>query len=103
MQHGLMSQSNRKPPENRIGTDLLTARGDLDTSRGGLFFISRTPQKPNEGTWVRAPEATGEIVAQVFLGARIQCAKCHNHPTERYTQDDYYHFTALWQHVTGKG
>jgi hypothetical protein len=39
----------------------------------------------------------------LFLGSRIACAKCHNHPTENTTQDDYYHFVALWQQVTGKG
>jgi hypothetical protein len=35
-------------------------------------------------------------VAQSFLGTRIVCAQCHNHPLERYTQDDYYHFAAFF-------
>src|SRR5690606_3217810 len=33
-----------------------------------------------------------ENVAQVFMGMRIQCAQCHNHPFDRWTMDDYYGF-----------
>ena len=36
-----------------------------------------------------------ENVAQVFMGMRIQCAQCHNHPFDRWTMDDYYGFAAL--------
>src|SRR6185295_19670995 len=39
-------------------------------------------------------------VAQSFLGARILCCKCHNHPDEKYTQDDYYHFAAFFSAVS---
>lgn len=103
MQQWLAEQFNANRPWDRIVTDILTAGGDLQTHQGGYFFVSRTPQKPGQGYWVRASEPTAEMTAQVFLGARIQCAKCHNHPTERYTQDDYYHYTALWQQTVGKG
>jgi hypothetical protein len=37
--------------------------------------------------------------AQAFLGTRIGCAQCHNHPLERYTQDDYYHFAGFFSRV----
>jgi len=103
MQQWLAEQFNANRPWDKIVTDILTANGDLETHQGGYFFVSRTPQKPGQGYWVRASEPTAEMTAQVFLGARIQCAKCHNHPTERYTQDDYYHYTALWQQLAGKG
>jgi hypothetical protein len=43
-----------------------------------------------------------DSVAQSFLGTRIGCARCHNHPLERYTQDDYYHFTAFFSKVALK-
>lgn len=47
----------------------------------------------------RDPEVAAESTAQVFLGVRIACAKCHNHPFDRWKQDDYYglaaHFTTL--------
>ena len=37
-----------------------------------------------------------ENVAQVFMGMRIQCAQCHNHPFDRWTMDDYYGFASFF-------
>ena len=37
-----------------------------------------------------------ENAAQVFMGMRIQCAQCHNHPFDRWTLDDYYGFSAFF-------
>jgi len=39
---------------------------------------------------MRDPITRAETVAQLFLGVRLQCAKCHNHPFDRWTQNDYY-------------
>ncbi len=44
-----------------------------------------------------------ENVAQVFMGMRIQCAQCHNHPFDRWTQDDYYSFAAFFTQIGRKG
>src|SRR5213075_1317276 len=43
-----------------------------------------------------------DSVAQSFLGTRIGCARCHNHPLEKYTQDDFYHFSAFFSRVALK-
>jgi hypothetical protein len=43
-----------------------------------------------------------ENVAQVFMGMRVQCAQCHNHPFDRWTQDDYYGFAAFFSQVGRK-
>src|SRR5207253_704730 len=43
-----------------------------------------------------------ETTAQLFLGVRIQCAHCHNHPFERWTQDDYYGLAAVFSRVRHK-
>jgi fructose-specific phosphotransferase system component IIB len=40
-----------------------------------------------------------ESTAQLFLGTRLQCAKCHNHPFEKWTQADYYNWTAVFSGV----
>jgi len=48
------------------------------------------------------PEKTAEDIAQVFLGIRIQCAQCHNHPFDRWTMDDYYGFSAFFAGVNLK-
>jgi hypothetical protein len=43
-----------------------------------------------------------ENVAQVFMGTRIQCAQCHNHPFDRWTMDDYYGFASFFAQVKRK-
>lgn len=44
-----------------------------------------------------------ENVAQVFMGMRIQCAQCHNHPFDRWTMDDYYSFASFFTQIGRKG
>jgi hypothetical protein len=45
---------------------------------------------------LRDPLVRAEEVAQLFLGVRLQCARCHNHPGEHWTQDDYYGLAAFF-------
>src|SRR5262249_15809296 len=45
-------------------------------------------------------EQWGEKVAAAFLGVRLECAQCHKHPTDRWTQVDYRSFANLFQQVT---
>lgn len=47
----------------------------------------------------RDPTSLAETTAQLFFGIRMQCAKCHNHPFERWTQDDYYSMAAFFARV----
>ncbi len=68
-------------------------------AEGGNF---RTPQA-NFYMTETSPTQMAENVAQVFCGIRIQCAQCHNHPFERWTQDDYYSFAAFFAQVGRKG
>ncbi|MFM7058387.1 MAG: DUF1549 and DUF1553 domain-containing protein [Planctomycetota bacterium] len=51
---------------------------------------------------VREPKLQQEDVAQLFLGVRMQCAQCHHHPFERWSQDDYYGLTAFFSQVGRK-
>src|SRR5262249_41302285 len=76
---------------DELARDVLTATGSpAEQPAVGYFVVTigeaREPETPD------VPDA----VAQAFLGTRIGCAKCHNHPLERYTQDDYYHFAAFF-------
>jgi len=48
------------------------------------------------------PKSVAQDVAQVFTGMRIQCAQCHNHPFDRWTQDDYYSFVSFFTGVKRK-
>ncbi len=51
---------------------------------------------------LRTPEERAEAAAQVFLGVRLQCARCHNHPFDRWTQDDYYGWSAFFARIDYK-
>jgi hypothetical protein len=50
----------------------------------------------------RDPTNLAETTAQLFFGIRMQCCKCHNHPFERWTQDDYYSLAAFFARVKQK-
>ena len=78
-------------PLDQFVRELLTANGStLRNPAANYYRISRDPENSTETT------------AQLFLGVRIQCAKCHNHPFERWTQDDYYGFAAFFSRVKRK-
>jgi hypothetical protein len=51
---------------------------------------------------VKDPKEQIEDVAQLFLGVRMQCAQCHHHPFERWSQDDYYGMAAFFSQVGRK-
>ena len=76
-----------------IASTVLTATGDAFENPAVGYYIVTVGEKRAEESEV------ADSVAQAFLGARIACARCHNHPLERYTQDDYYHFVAFFSRV----
>ncbi|HBN79669.1 MAG TPA: S-layer protein [Planctomycetaceae bacterium] len=51
---------------------------------------------------VKDPKEQLEDVAQLFLGVRMQCAQCHHHPFERWSQDDYYSLSAFFSQIGRK-
>ncbi|MEZ6062827.1 MAG: DUF1549 and DUF1553 domain-containing protein [Planctomycetaceae bacterium] len=79
-------------PLNQFAHELLTATGS-------------TRQNPAANYWRASRDEIDatETTAQLFLGIRIQCAKCHNHPFEKWTQDDYYGIAAAFKRVGRKG
>jgi len=75
-------------PYDDFARELLTASGSTLSNPPANFY--RTSADMNECV---------ETISQVFLGARLQCAKCHNHPFERWTQDNYYGLGAFFNRV----
>ncbi len=71
---------------------------ELLTARGSVF------ENPPANFWRASRDALDatETTAQLFLGVRIQCAKCHNHPFERWSQDNYYGIAAAFTRVGRK-
>jgi hypothetical protein len=78
-------------PFNQLIQELLSASGGTFATPATNFF--QTEQDVLKLT---------ENVAQVFMGTRIQCAQCHNHPFDRWTMDDYYGFAAFFAQVKRK-
>ncbi len=74
-------------------------------ARETLTSLGNTLHKPgaNFHRIARTPDEAAEAMAQLFLGVRIGCAKCHNHPFEAITQDDYYGLAAYFARVKFKG
>jgi len=81
-------------PWDEIVRDVLTATGTTTANPAvGYFVVNVGEQREAD----RSPIVSS--VAQAFLGTRIGCAQCHNHPLEKYTQDDYYHFAAYFSRI----
>jgi hypothetical protein len=81
--------SNR--PFNQIVNELLSAKGGTFSDPATNYYkLEQDVKKVTEN------------VAQVFMGTRIQCAQCHNHPFDRWTMDDYYGFAAFFAQVKRK-
>jgi len=72
-------------PMDRWAKELLTATGD-----------SHAVGPANFARMTNDARAQAELVSRVFLGARMQCANCHNHPLDRWTQDDYHGLAAVF-------
>jgi hypothetical protein len=88
----LVRQFANDRPFDQFAREILTSRGNSIHSPPANFYrIARTPEDAAEST------------AQLFLGVRIQCAKCHNHPYEAMTQKDYYGLAAFFARVQLKG
>ncbi len=71
---------------------------ELIASRGSTY---KNPPA-NYYRAMRDPLTRAETTAQLFLGVRLQCAKCHNHPFDRWTQADYYGWSNLFARVDYK-
>jgi len=87
----LKEQLAANVPLDRIVRELLSASGGTFTNPPTNYYqVERDTLKLAENT------------AQVWLGMRIQCAQCHNHPFDRWTMDDYYGFAAFFSQVGRK-
>lgn len=83
-------------PWNELAREVLLATGDSAIHPEVGYYITLVGEKKAEESEIT------DGVAQTFLGNRIGCAKCHNHPLEKFTQDDYYHFAAFFSRVSLK-
>jgi hypothetical protein len=78
-------------PFDQFARQLLTAQGSTYDNPAANYYRA-----------CDEPIIAAETTAQLFLGSRIQCAKCHNHPFENWTQDNFYGLTAFFNRVNRK-
>ena len=91
-----------------LRAQLVANRSWKDIASAVLLTKGDTLQNPEIGYYVTVVGEKQSVeeselpdsVAQSFLGTRIGCARCHNHPLEKYTQDDFYHFAAFFSKVS---
>ena len=78
-------------PYDQFARELLTASGEVRENPPVAWYRE-----------VRDPSSQVEDTAQLFLGLRVQCARCHHHPFEKWSQEDYYGFQAFFARVARK-
>lgn len=88
----LRESFRRNKPYDQFVREILTAQGS--TFRDGPVVVFRDR---------REPEEIMPMLSQLFLGIRLDCAKCHHHPFEIWGQDDFYSMAAYFARIGRKG
>ncbi len=87
----IRGEVEKNTPYDQFVRKILTATGSTrDNPAASYWKILRTPAEAMENT------------TQLFLATRFSCNKCHDHPFERWTQDQYYHLAAYFARVSFK-
>lgn len=82
---------NRNVPYNEFVNDFVSATGEVSENPPVVWYRNVKDRKEQL-----------QDVAQIFLGVRLQCAQCHHHPYEKWSQDDYYGFEAFFSTIGRK-
>ena len=86
-------QVRKDVPYDEMVRKMLVSQGRHDFEGiSNFYFVSREI----------TPEESGTNVSQLLLGLQIECARCHNHPFEKWSQDDFYGFAAFFARVSRK-
>ena len=88
----LRDSFRQNKPYDQFVREIVTAQGS--TFHNGAVVMFRDRREPDEIT---------TMVSQLFLGVRLECAKCHHHPFEVWGQDDFYSFAAYFARIGRKG
>jgi hypothetical protein len=82
----------KNKPYDQFVREIITASGSTFKDGATVFYRNR-----------REPEELAPMVSQLFLGVRLDCAKCHQHPSEKWGQTDFYSFAAFFGRIGRKG
>ena len=81
----LVDAFRKNMPYNEFARALLTSQGDTEKVPAANYFLA-----------IPDLQERTEMTAQLFMGTRIECARCHNHPFEAWTMRDYYSISAVF-------
>jgi hypothetical protein len=84
----LREQLATNRPYDQFVRDILTAEGPITANGPAAFYKA-----------LGKPEVMSQAISQVFLGVRIECARCHHHPSDQWGQDDYFAFAGFFTGV----
>ncbi|MCH7988143.1 MAG: DUF1553 domain-containing protein [Planctomycetes bacterium] len=88
----IRSQVKENTPWNEFARQIVTAKGSTFSKGAANFFALHED-----------PLDMAETVSMAFLGMSINCARCHDHPLEKWTNDQYYGLANMFSRVRGKG
>lgn len=84
----IVDSFRKNRPYDAFVRDILTATGDTTETPAANYFLA-----------IPSMEERTEMTSQIFMGTRVECAKCHNHPFENWTQRDYYSIAAVFARI----
>jgi hypothetical protein len=88
----LAESFNASKPWSQLATEFVTASGDaLENGACGLIVAQQGQ-----------PEETVAEISRIFLGVQIQCAQCHDHPTDRWTREQFHQLAAFFPRVSSR-
>ncbi len=88
----LKDSLNQNKPWSQVATDFITASGDA-LEKGEAALIVAQEGKPEE---------TVAEISRIFLGVQIQCAQCHDHPTDRWKREQFHELAAFFPRVSSR-
>ena len=90
--HWIRQSFHDRKPWDQFVRELVSAQGSTFHNGAVTLFRDR-----------RSPDEVATMVSQLFVGVRLDCAKCHHHPFEKWGQDDFYSFAAYFAEIGHKG
>ena len=90
--HWIRDSFRKNKPYDQFVRELIAAQGSTWHNGAATLFRDR-----------RSPDEITTLVTQLFLGIRLECAKCHHHVFEKWSQEDFYSFAAYFSRVGYKG
>lgn len=88
----LRESFRQNKPYDQFARGILLARGSTHRYGPAVVFRDR-----------REPPDVATLVSQIFLGVRMECARCHHHPNEKWSQEDFYQLAAFFGPLKRKG